>query len=541
MDSPPGPTRLRDRWTTLLGTAHGVRTLLTITAVLGLLLSAGAAAIVWRSAEGHRRTAEELLQGQADFLATQYASSAQIQSWFAVRTQLHAWRGIATPGTPLPTSRQVEARVDEGTIGPALASLTPTGWFRIDAGRMAYLPRATPPSAAQLRSWQSLVDARVTERPPAPGAFSYLVTPDGETIFFTLDRGGVAGLTVPLAQWRANVFATIAGHLRLAADTAALTTVSVRVRAPDGTVLYESDPPLDELACIGHGIMSGSLAASVEVTYPASAVSWVVPGGLPTSSLAIALLVFAALALALLGGLLLVHRALTLALLRGEFTSTMSHELRTPLTQVLLYAETLGRDRPLAPEQRAAAVDVIVREARRLVQMVENVLALSRVARPELRVVRRPERVDQLVRDVLAGFEPMFRQRDVRASTRMPEALEAPVDGDAVRQILINLVDNAVRHGPAGQEITVGADRVNGVVRLSVEDAGPGIPRERRDEAWRPFVRLNNGAGSAGSGIGLAVVHQLALLHGGSARIEDAPGGGARFVIELAVSDRAEG
>jgi signal transduction histidine kinase len=219
----------------------------------------------------------------------------------------------------------------------------------------------------------------------------------------------------------------------------------------------------------------------------------------------------------------------------------MSHELRTPLTQVLLYAETLGRDRPLAPEQRATAVDVIVREARRLVQMVENVLALSRVARPELRVLRRPEQVDQLVREVLAGFEPMLRQRDVRAITRVPAPLEAAVDGDAVRQILINLVDNAVRHGPAGQEIVIGADRVNGVVRLTVDDTGPGIPPERRAEVWRPFVRLSNGSGSAGSGIGLAVVRQLAELHGGGARIEEAPGGGTRFVIELAVGDRGEG
>jgi signal transduction histidine kinase len=110
-----------------------------------------------------------------------------------------------------------------------------------------------------------------------------------------------------------------------------------------------------------------------------------------------------------------------------------------------------------------------------------------------------------------------------------------------VRQVLINLVDNAVRHGPGGQEIVVGTARANGTLQLVVEDAGPGIPADRREAVWRPFVRDSAGAGSAGSGIGLAVVRQLAELHGGTARIEEATGGGTRVVIELAVHDPGEG
>ena len=117
MVSVPPTSGLRDRWSSLFATAAGIRTLVIVTGAVGLLLAAGAAAIVWNSAEGHRRTAEELLQGQADFLASNFASSVQIQSWLAVRTQLHAWREVARPGGPLPRAREVEEGVTAGTVG----------------------------------------------------------------------------------------------------------------------------------------------------------------------------------------------------------------------------------------------------------------------------------------------------------------------------------------------------------------------------------------------------------------------------------------
>jgi signal transduction histidine kinase len=536
----PAPD-LRDRWSELLSTAGGIRRVLAAAAIGGVLLAAGAASMVWRSAVGHRETAERLLQEQANFLAVQYANSAQLQSWYAVRVQLHTWREVAGPGGRFPAAATVEARVRGNAIGPALANFTPDGWFRLDAGRFRYLANGTDPDTTALRRWQDAVAFQVSAARLGEERFSYLVTPQGETIFFTADRGGTVGFIVPLAQWRTAVFAPLTAHIRLDHDTAAQTAISVRVTAPDKTVLFETAPPVDDSARVGRAWMSGSLSAAIELTYPESGVQWVVPGGLPREPRLTAGMVFGTLLLALLAALVVVQRALTLALLRSEFTSTISHELRTPLTQVLLYAETLGRDRPLAPEQRAKAVDVIVREARRLVQMVENVLALSRVGRPELRVVRRPERIDRLVHEVLAGFEPMLRERGIRADIRVEVPLEAAVDGDAVRQVLINLVDNAVRHGPAAQEVVIAAVRDDGRLRLTVDDAGPGIPAHQREQVWRPFVRLAAGAGSAGSGIGLAVVKQLAELHGGRAWIEDAPIGGTRFVIELAVGDRPEG
>ena len=107
------------------------------------------------------------------------------------------------------------------------------------------------------------------------------------------------------------------------------------------------------------------------------------------------------------------------------------------------------------------------------------------------------------------------------------------LDRDALRQILLNLLDNATKYGPPGQTITVGSEIASDRARIWVEDQGPGIPHEDRRRVWEPYVRLNREAESAtgGSGIGLSVVRELVELHGGRTRVEGAPGGGARIVI----------
>jgi signal transduction histidine kinase len=114
------------------------------------------------------------------------------------------------------------------------------------------------------------------------------------------------------------------------------------------------------------------------------------------------------------------------------------------------------------------------------------------------------------------------------------------VDRNALRQILLNLLDNAAKYGPAGQTITVGSQIVGDRARIWVEDEGPGIPRDDRVRVWEPYIRLNRDAESStgGSGIGLSVVRELVLLHGGRTRVESSPGGGARVVVELPLTQQ---
>jgi signal transduction histidine kinase len=133
---------------------------------------------------------------------------------------------------------------------------------------------------------------------------------------------------------------------------------------------------------------------------------------------------------------------------------------------------------------------------------------------------------------------PEHPARTRRATSALEASAIVLLDRDALRQILLNLLDNAVKYGPAGQTITVGSEIAGDRARLWVEDQGPGIPHEDRHRVWEPYVRLTREAESStgGSGIGLSVVRELVTLHGGRTRAEGAPGGGARVVIELPLS-----
>ena len=115
----------------------------------------------------------------------------------------------------------------------------------------------------------------------------------------------------------------------------------------------------------------------------------------------------------------------------------------------------------------------------------------------------------------------------------------ATVDASAVRQILLNLLDNAVKYGRRGQTITVRLARDGARARVEVEDQGLGITAEDGDRVWTRFWRGSAARrlGVAGTGIGLSIVRELVQLHGGTAEAESAPGGGARFVVELPASE----
>jgi len=109
------------------------------------------------------------------------------------------------------------------------------------------------------------------------------------------------------------------------------------------------------------------------------------------------------------------------------------------------------------------------------------------------------------------------------------------IDAEAWKQVVTNLLDNAVKYGPAGQTVRVSVTAQNGWLRMNVDDQGLGIPAADRERVWDRFQRLERDRGThrTGSGIGLAIVREIVRRHDGQCRIEDAPGGGARFVVEL--------
>ena len=172
-----------------------------------------------------------------------------------------------------------------------------------------------------------------------------------------------------------------------------------------------------------------------------------------------------------------------------------------------------------------------MQEARRLAHLVENVLQFSRAERRMVRVHTEVRPVAPLLRETVERFAPLAGGA-APVSLELEEALAAPVHPDSLRQIVINLLDNAAKYAGRGP-VVLRARLVEARVRLEVEDAGPGIAPSDRQRVWEPYVRLERSPAVAGSGIGLAVVRELAAAHGGACWVEEAAPGGARFVVEL--------
>jgi len=269
-------------------------------------------------------------------------------------------------------------------------------------------------------------------------------------------------------------------------------------------------------------------------------------GGLPRSRLPLLLALLGLTAGLVATAIFQLQRARKLTRLRSDFVSQVSHELRTPLTQIRMFAETLRLGRVRSDAEGRRSLDIIDREARRLGHLVENILQFSRGERGTLELARTVQPLAPLVREVVEELGPLMESRGARVRVRLADdggdRIEAAVDAGGFRQILLNLLDNAVKYGPGEQEICVELGRREASddsapprLRLAVDDQGPGVPRRDRERIWQSFRRLERDRGNAvaGTGIGLAVVRGLVERHGGRAWVEESSRGGARFVVEL--------
>lgn len=280
---------------------------------------------------------------------------------------------------------------------------------------------------------------------------------------------------------------------------------------------------------------------TAELTLDRKAAPELVRGGLPRSPLP-GLLVLLSLSGGFLAmAILQLRRESALMRLREEFISSVSHELRTPLTQIRVFAETLWLSRARSEEEEERSLRVIDREARRLSQLVENVLLFSRTTRGTVTVLSEVFPIAPLIREVLESFSPIADARQVALRSRLDPDTRVRADPQAVRQVLLNVLDNAVKYGPPGQTIRVAVGRENGHARIVVDDEGPGIPPADRERVFERFERLPRERESAvaGAGIGLAVVRELVVRMRGRCFIAstESSESGARFVVELPVEE----
>jgi signal transduction histidine kinase len=314
--------------------------------------------------------------------------------------------------------------------------------------------------------------------------------------------------------------------------------LAVRVYDLDGELVYQNATTFESryaAAVDSLEARNGGLRFNVAIN-PAL-VDRLIIGGMPRSNLTSLIGLFALSVGLLVLVIYQLSRQQALVRMRSEFVSGVSHELRTPLAQIRVLAELLRLGKLPDEDKRERSLRIIDQEARRLSFLVESILSFSGLDREKIAPTMTDVAVE--IDEIIAGFEPLASNNSVRLSTNLERGLVANVDRSAMRQVLINLLDNAVRYGPEGQTVKVTTESHNGTWRLTVEDQGKGIPPTERERIFEPYYRLNRDARGekGGSGIGLAVVRGLVEKHGGRVMVEDAESGsGARFSLELPIA-----
>jgi two-component system phosphate regulon sensor histidine kinase PhoR len=226
---------------------------------------------------------------------------------------------------------------------------------------------------------------------------------------------------------------------------------------------------------------------------------------------------------------------------RTEFVGNVSHELRTPLTAIHGYVETLLGGALEEPENARKFLEIVHRQTERLGRLINDLTDLSNIELGKASLHLAPTRLDEVVDSVLGVIAPRARAGGVTVRTEVPATLPlVKADHDRLAQILINLVDNAVKYTPDRGVVTVrGSEALGKTVSVSVEDTGVGIPSADLPRITERFYRVDKARSRelGGTGLGLAIVKHLVLAHGGELHIESEIGRGTTVRFPLPVAE----
>ena len=231
-----------------------------------------------------------------------------------------------------------------------------------------------------------------------------------------------------------------------------------------------------------------------------------------------------------------VSRELAVARLKSDFVSAVSHEFRTPLATLRQLTENLSDGRVGDEGRRQAYYQAQERATSRLSRLVERLLDFGRMEAGALRYRPEPLDLGKLVRSVVDEFEHVVADTGHRIEVKIdPKVLPVRADGDALAQVVWNLLDNAIKYSPGRPAVWIEVAGEDGQAAVRVRDEGPGILPEERKDLFREFTRgaAARAGGVKGTGIGLAMVNHIVRAHRGRIRVDSAPGQGSTFTILL--------
>ena len=512
-----------------------------------------------RTIRSYRETTDRVLTTYSNLAANNFAqrSAAELKN-FAFIPALQILENALMESGKLPEPAPLEVWTDDTTkvsidlIGTAFL-------LRIDGGgSLNTLVTAGDSLAPTIRSWlaDTLAAEAKEQRREDWSSAAIVGAPGGATRLFVYkpwpstgaaDSPRVVGFEATregLAEFLDYSFGIrplLSPALTGAAPRDSL--VSATIAGPQGQILFASPRQLRSRFTASQPLGAGFGGLTANATLHPDIARELNMEGPASSQLPILIVLFVFAIGLLAAAFVLVRREAELSRLRSDFVAAVSHELRTPLAQIRLFAETLRTGRIRSNAERNRSLEIIDEEARRLEHLVKNVLHVARTERGAVRAAATSNDLPALIEDIVGRFSPLAHARGCSIRLDLERDVSAPIDADALEQIVTNLLDNAVKYGPTGQTIVVHLACENGDARIAVEDEGPGIASPSREQIWKPFVRSGAPANIAGTGIGLSVVRDWVERHGGRAWVEDSHGRGSRFVVSFpgATKDRQEG
>lgn len=541
--------RNRIRWWSALGTGgHRVASRAATLGLLGAL--AGAAMLTaeaYRADRARRDATARGLTQLASVAAWEFARRASSEIDHSVRMAL--WSAVAA-SPPAAMDHTVHADIHCSGCAPPLV-----GSVRfIAAGRVGAMAIGRGgPSDVPVEGLRSAADAaaRALKAGNTDGAIiSILKDSSGRTrVAAAMGRWtsaselSVYGIVAP-AGWLEQVLARAVSRQTLLPtllnrSTASDVGLSAVVRTARGEAVFRSGfsaaPDDEDHTGTTTLALADSLVAEVTIAAPAAGL---LADVVPRSQTVVPILLFALTAIVLVLAAVQQRRAAALARQRTDFLASVSHDFNTPLALVTVHAETLLRPGAVPTDQRDAYARVVLREARRLSRLVANALRFTESGEEPAPLSVRPVDLAGLVREAAADFGPLASSRGSSLSVVLESGATTFVraDPDALRQVLFNLFDNAVKYGPDGQSVRVSVNAVGDTATVTVDDEGPGIPLRDRERVFGQFVRLRpvDAGAPSGSGIGLAVARDLCARMDATISLSSAPSGGTRAALRFA-------
>ncbi len=222
--------------------------------------------------------------------------------------------------------------------------------------------------------------------------------------------------------------------------------------------------------------------------------------------------------------------------IKKDFVANVSHELRTPLASIKGYSETLLDGAVEDKETLKGFLRVIDRHATRMARLIDDLLTLSRLESHQMHIVASPMDLNELIIGAKTGFEKQARDKGITLSAVIPDGLPKVLgDRDRLEQVVVNLLDNAIKYTQSGGSVLITSCLTGHEVRVEIKDTGIGIPKDDIPRIFERFYRVDKARSRelGGTGLGLAIVKHIIQGHNGKLHVESSPGKGSTFSFSL--------